>query len=202
VQAAAETKNLANFEKAGEKARELGALYMFIRPSATGAVRAIETVAPALTSEKQARANMPANIAADKAAAEKLAADNSAAAALFKSTCNLAQGSTVVTSKSSTMKIYSQVCFVPDLMKPLEKDLMQIKNVVNQIKSKKITAITLSSFADEKSGVNFKSVAQTRADVVAAMIKKANPKIKITYRLFGSSTKKNSLSLGRVVISA
>lgn len=71
VQAAAETKNLANFEKAGEKARELGALYMFIRPSATGAVRAIETVAPALTSEKQAKANMPANIAADKAAAEK-----------------------------------------------------------------------------------------------------------------------------------
>jgi hypothetical protein len=71
VQAAAETKNLANFEKAGEKARELGALYMFIRPSATGAVRAIETVAPALMSEKQARANMPANIAADPAAAEK-----------------------------------------------------------------------------------------------------------------------------------
>ena len=100
------------------------------------------------------------------------------------------------------MKIYSQVCFVPDLMKPLEKDLMQIKKVVSQLKSKKITAITLSSFADEKSGVNFKSVAQTRADVVAAMIKKANPKIKITYRLFGSSTKKNSLSLGRVVISA
>ena len=140
--------------------------------------------------------------AADKAIADKLAADSSAAAAQFKSTCNLAQGSTAVISKSSTMKIYSQVCFVPDLMKPLEKDLMQIKNVVNQIKSKKITAITLSSFADEKSGVNFKSVAQTRADVVAAMIKKANPKIKITYRLFGSSTKKNSLSLGRVVISA
>jgi len=71
VQAAAETKNLANFEKAGEKARELGALYMFIRPSATGAVRAIETVVPAFTSEKQAEANMPTNIAADKAAAEK-----------------------------------------------------------------------------------------------------------------------------------
>jgi len=71
VQAAAETKNLANFEKAGEKAQQLGALYMFIRPSATGAVRAIETVAPAFTSEKQARDNMPANIADDKAAAEK-----------------------------------------------------------------------------------------------------------------------------------
>ena len=71
VQAAAETKNLANFEKAGEKAQQLGALYMFIRPSATGAVRAIETVAPAFTSIEQAKANMPANIADDKAAAEK-----------------------------------------------------------------------------------------------------------------------------------
>jgi NMD protein affecting ribosome stability and mRNA decay len=63
-------------------------------------------------------------------------------------------------------------------MKPVEKDLAQIKSVVAQLKSKKITAITISSFADEKSGVNFKSVAQTRANVVAAMIKKANPKIK------------------------
>jgi len=75
VQAAAETKNLANFEKAGEKAQQLGALYMFIRPSATGAVRAIETVAPAFTSEKQARDNMPANIAGDKAAADKYMAE-------------------------------------------------------------------------------------------------------------------------------
>jgi hypothetical protein len=140
--------------------------------------------------------------AADKVIADKLAADKSAAAEQFKSTCNLAQGSTAVTSKSSKMKIYSQVCFVPDLMKPVEKDLAQIKSVLTQLKSKKITAITISSFADEKSGVNFKSVAQTRANVVAAMIKKANPKIKITYRLFGSSTKKNSLSLGRVVITA
>jgi uncharacterized repeat protein (TIGR02543 family) len=141
-------------------------------------------------------------LAAEKAAAEKLAADKSAAAAQFKSTCNLANGPTAVTSKTSKMKIYSQVCFIPDLMKPVAKDLAQIKSVVTQLKSKKITAITISSFADEKSGVNFKSVAQTRADVVAAIIKKANPKIKITYRLFGSSTKKNSLSLGRVVISA
>jgi hypothetical protein len=71
VEAAAETKNLANFEKAGEWAQGLGAMYMFIRPSATGAVRGIETVAPAFTAEKYAKANMPANIAADPAAAEK-----------------------------------------------------------------------------------------------------------------------------------
>ena len=141
-------------------------------------------------------------LAADKAAADKLAADNSAAAAAFRSTCNLAQGATAVTSKTLNMKIYSQVCFVPDLMRPLESDLALVKKVLQEIKTKKIKSVTLSSFADEKNGVNFKSVAQTRADVVAAMIKKANPKIKITYRLFGSSTKKNSLSLGRVVITA
>jgi uncharacterized repeat protein (TIGR02543 family) len=140
--------------------------------------------------------------AADKAIADKLAADNSSAAAQYKSTCNLAQGTTAVTSKSSTMRIYSQVCFVPDLMKPLESDLAKVKKLIQEIKSKKIQSVTLSSFADEKNGVNFKSVAQARAEVVAAMIKKSNPKIKITYRLFGSSTKKNSLSLGRVVISA
>ena len=140
--------------------------------------------------------------AADKAIADKLAADNSAAAALYKSTCNLAQGSTVVTPKSSTMKIYSQVCFVPDSMKPIDSDLVQVKKLIKQLKSKKIRSVTLSSFADEKNGVNFKSVAQSRADAVASMIKKANPKIKITYRLYGSSTKKNSLSLGRVVITA
>lgn len=47
VEAATYTKELANFEQVGEYGRGLGALYMFIRPSATGAVRAIEAVAPA-----------------------------------------------------------------------------------------------------------------------------------------------------------
>ena len=40
-------KNLANFEQVGEYGKILGAFYMFFRPSATGAVRAIESVAPA-----------------------------------------------------------------------------------------------------------------------------------------------------------
>lgn len=140
--------------------------------------------------------------AADKIIADKLAADNSAAAAQFKSTCNLAQGSTAVIPKSSTMKIYSQICFVPDSMKPINSDLLQVKKLVQQLKSKNIKSVTLSSFADEKNGVNFKMIAQSRAEAVASMIMKANPKMKITYRLYGSSTKKNSLSLGRVVITA
>jgi len=171
--------------------------------AAADKVTADKAIADKAAADKAAADKAAADkAAADKVIADKLAADKSSAAEQFKSTCNLAQGSTAVISKSSKMKIYSQVCFVPDFMKPLEKDLVVIKSVITQLKSKKINSITLSSFADEKSGVNFKSVAQTRANVVAAMIKKANPKIKITYRLYGSSTKKNSLSLGRVVITA
>ena len=71
TEAAAFVKNLANFEKVGEYGRELGAAYMFIRPSATGAVRAIEAVLPAFTTEAQERADMPPQIADDEAAAER-----------------------------------------------------------------------------------------------------------------------------------
>ncbi|NBX51362.1 hypothetical protein EBT25_15910 [bacterium] len=46
-EAAGYIKNLANFEQVGDLGRGLGALYMFIRPAATGAVRAIEAVSPA-----------------------------------------------------------------------------------------------------------------------------------------------------------
>jgi hypothetical protein len=71
TEAAAFVKNLANFEKVGEYGRELGAAYMFIRPSATGAVRAIEAVLPAFTTEKQERADLPPQIANDEAAVEE-----------------------------------------------------------------------------------------------------------------------------------
>ena len=68
TEAAAFVKNLANFEKVGEKGRGLGALYMFIRPSATGAVRAVEAVMPAFTREKYEEADLPPQIANDPAA--------------------------------------------------------------------------------------------------------------------------------------
>jgi len=68
VEAAAFVKNLANFEKVGESGRWLGALYMFIRPSATGAVRAVEAVLPAFTREKYEEADLPPQIANDPAA--------------------------------------------------------------------------------------------------------------------------------------
>jgi hypothetical protein len=68
IEAAAFVKNLANFEKVGEIGRELGALYMFIRPAATGAVRAIEAVMPAFTSEKIELNDLPPQIANDPVA--------------------------------------------------------------------------------------------------------------------------------------
>ena len=47
IKAAVEVKNYANFEQMGERGRELGALFMFGRATATGATRALESIAPA-----------------------------------------------------------------------------------------------------------------------------------------------------------
>jgi DNA-binding phage protein len=69
-EAAAWVKNLANFEKAGEYAREMGAFYMFIRPSATGAVRAAEAALPAFRSMESAVNDLPAQVRNDPAALE------------------------------------------------------------------------------------------------------------------------------------
>jgi uncharacterized repeat protein (TIGR02543 family) len=132
---------------------------------------------------------------ADKLAAEKAAADKLAA-------CILGKSSTLVTAKSKSMRIYSQICFIPELLKPIDKDLAEINKVISLIKSKKIKSITLLSFADEKIGVDFKSVARARAVVVSGIIQRAIPNLKIIYKLYGSSAKKNIVSQGRVVITA
>ena len=47
IQAVEYAKNLANFEQVGRWGKNAGALFMFFRPAATGAVRAIESLAPA-----------------------------------------------------------------------------------------------------------------------------------------------------------
>lgn len=47
LEAAAFAKNLANFEQVGEWGKTAGAFFMFFRPAATGAVRAIQSLAPA-----------------------------------------------------------------------------------------------------------------------------------------------------------
>ena len=62
-------KNLANFEQVGAYGKELGAIFMFFRPSATGAVRAIESLAPAFQKTENIIKDLPPNInAEDKAA--------------------------------------------------------------------------------------------------------------------------------------
>ena len=64
-------KNLANFEQVGQYGKELGSVFMFFRPSATGAVRAIEAVAPAFQSVESAMKDLPPNTSAEAKAAFK-----------------------------------------------------------------------------------------------------------------------------------
>ena len=52
-------KNLANFEQVGEWGQAMGAMFMFFRPAATGAVRAIEALAPAFVSADKAVKMLP-----------------------------------------------------------------------------------------------------------------------------------------------
>ena len=59
VRAAAEAKNLANFEQTGLHSKTLGAFFMFSRPAATGAVRALDALLPAVTSVDRALKNIP-----------------------------------------------------------------------------------------------------------------------------------------------
>lgn len=51
IEAASFTKGLANFEQVGLWGQKLGAFFMFFRPSATGAVRAIDSIRPIWQSE-------------------------------------------------------------------------------------------------------------------------------------------------------
>lgn len=57
--AAAYAKNLANFEQVGEWGRGLGSMFMFFRPSATGAVRAMDAVAPAFQNRDRVKLSLP-----------------------------------------------------------------------------------------------------------------------------------------------
>lgn len=59
VRAAAYVKNLANFEQVGKYGRAAGAFFMFFRPSATGAVRAAEALAPLFRSVDSAWDALP-----------------------------------------------------------------------------------------------------------------------------------------------
>ena len=71
VKAAGYVKNLANFEQVGVWGKELGSIFMFFRPSATGAVRAIEALAPLFRDVEKALASLPEAVRNDPAAVAK-----------------------------------------------------------------------------------------------------------------------------------
>lgn len=52
-------KRMANFEETGEYGRAMGAWFMFFRPAATGAVRALESIGPALRSWDNVSSQLP-----------------------------------------------------------------------------------------------------------------------------------------------
>jgi hypothetical protein len=76
TRAAAYAKNLANFEQVGQYGRQMGALYMFFRPAATGAVRAIDALKPAFQSVESVLASVPASLRDDAEAMENIKKDH------------------------------------------------------------------------------------------------------------------------------
>jgi hypothetical protein len=72
---AAYAKNLANFEQVGEWGRQAGALFMFFRPAATGAVRAIDALVPAFQDVQTAVDRLPEAVRKDPAAVNRFKAN-------------------------------------------------------------------------------------------------------------------------------
>jgi hypothetical protein len=60
--AASYVKQLANFEEVGEYGKAIGAWFMFFRPSATGAVRSIESLAPAFRKWETVKKSLPVDV--------------------------------------------------------------------------------------------------------------------------------------------
>jgi hypothetical protein len=89
VKATAYVKNLANFEQVGQWGKSLGAIFMFFRPSATGAVRAIESLVPLFRNIDTALAGLPEAVRNDPEAVakfrENMIAQRRSAAAMFMS---------------------------------------------------------------------------------------------------------------------
>lgn len=69
--AAAFAKELANFEQVGVYGREAGAAFMFFRPAATGAVRALDALRPAFETLDQALSHLPESVRNDPEAVEE-----------------------------------------------------------------------------------------------------------------------------------
>lgn len=73
--AVAYSKNLANFEQVGEWGRAMGAMFMFFRPAATGAVRALDALAPAFQDVDTLINALPQSVRDDPKAVKKLKED-------------------------------------------------------------------------------------------------------------------------------
>lgn len=71
IEGASFAKNLANFRLVGDAGREAGALFMFFRTAATGAVRAIDTIMPALVSYETALSKAPESVRKNPEAAKQ-----------------------------------------------------------------------------------------------------------------------------------
>ena len=71
TRAATYAKNLANFEQVGEWGKTMGAFFMFFRPAATGAVRAIEAAAPAFRNLDDVVNELPDTVKGDTQALAK-----------------------------------------------------------------------------------------------------------------------------------
>jgi hypothetical protein len=71
IEGASYAKNLANFEQVGEWGREMGAAFMFFRPAATGAVRALDSLIPAFQDVERLVRRLPPKILADEAAVKE-----------------------------------------------------------------------------------------------------------------------------------
>lgn len=71
IEGASFAKNLANFRLVGDAGREAGALFMFFRTAATGAVRAIDTIMPALVSFETALSKAPESVRKSPEATKK-----------------------------------------------------------------------------------------------------------------------------------
>ena len=69
--AASYAKNLANFEQVGEWGRNLGSLFMFFRPAATGAIRAFDSIKTVFYSADEMLALQPAKLRNNAKAVEE-----------------------------------------------------------------------------------------------------------------------------------
>jgi hypothetical protein len=106
TRATAYVKNLANFEQVGEHGKLMGGLFMFFRPAATGAVRAIESVLPAFQSLESAKKQLPPAIL-----------NNPTALARFEQTYKLKQQNARI-MVSSLMGLGAMTYFMAATMAP------------------------------------------------------------------------------------